>query len=72
MLLNILATAELDAGPIIEQDVIRITHADSIADMIRKGHGKLVAFWHFLCAWKKKGIKKLTLSIYIITQTLKG
>lgn len=30
-------TAELDAGPIIEQDVIRVGHADSIADMVRKG-----------------------------------
>lgn len=30
-------TAELDAGPIIEQDVVRITHKDSIQDMIRKG-----------------------------------
>lgn len=30
-------TAELDAGPIIEQDVIRVDHRDSIADMVRKG-----------------------------------
>lgn len=30
-------TAELDAGPIIEQDVIRVSHDDSIADMVRKG-----------------------------------
>ncbi|RZS44624.1 formyltetrahydrofolate deformylase [Herbihabitans rhizosphaerae] len=30
-------TAELDAGPIIEQDVIRVDHGDSIADMVRKG-----------------------------------
>jgi len=30
-------TAELDAGPIIEQDVIRVDHADTIADMVRKG-----------------------------------
>lgn len=30
-------TAELDAGPIIEQDVIRVSHRDSIADLIRKG-----------------------------------
>lgn len=30
-------TAELDAGPIIEQDVIRITHSDTIADMTRRG-----------------------------------
>lgn len=30
-------TAELDAGPIIEQDVARINHRDSIDDLIRKG-----------------------------------
>ncbi|EFJ44867.1 hypothetical protein VOLCADRAFT_106243 [Volvox carteri f. nagariensis] len=31
------ATAELDAGPIIDQAVTRITHRDSVEDMIRKG-----------------------------------
>lgn len=30
-------TSELDAGPIIEQDVIRIDHSDSVADMVRQG-----------------------------------
>ncbi|MCP2277560.1 formyltetrahydrofolate deformylase [Nocardia amikacinitolerans] len=30
-------TAELDAGPIIEQDVIRIDHADEVRDMVRQG-----------------------------------
>jgi formyltetrahydrofolate deformylase len=30
-------TAELDAGPIIEQDVIRVDHADSVRDMVRQG-----------------------------------
>lgn len=30
-------TADLDAGPIIEQDVVRITHKDSIKTLIRKG-----------------------------------
>lgn len=30
-------TADLDAGPIIEQDVVRISHTDSIKDLIRKG-----------------------------------
>ncbi|MDX2139979.1 MAG: formyltetrahydrofolate deformylase [Chloroflexota bacterium] len=30
-------TAELDAGPIIDQDIVRVDHRDSIADMIRKG-----------------------------------
>ncbi|AXB46620.1 formyltetrahydrofolate deformylase [Amycolatopsis albispora] len=30
-------TADLDAGPIIEQDVIRVGHGDSVTDMVRKG-----------------------------------
>jgi formyltetrahydrofolate deformylase len=30
-------TAELDEGPIIEQDVIRTSHRDSIDDLVRKG-----------------------------------
>jgi formyltetrahydrofolate deformylase len=30
-------TSELDAGPIIDQDVIRIDHGDSVDDMVRKG-----------------------------------
>lgn len=30
-------TADLDAGPIIEQDVMHISHRDSVEDMIRKG-----------------------------------
>lgn len=30
-------TEELDAGPIIEQDVTRTSHTDEIADLIRKG-----------------------------------
>jgi formyltetrahydrofolate deformylase len=30
-------TAELDAGPIIEQDVVRVTHADSVAQLTRMG-----------------------------------
>jgi formyltetrahydrofolate deformylase len=31
------ATAELDEGPIIEQDVVRISHRDDVEDLIRKG-----------------------------------
>ena len=31
------ATAELDEGPIIAQDVEPVTHRDSVADMVRKG-----------------------------------
>mgnify|MGYP003171144957 CR=1 FL=1 len=30
-------TTELDAGPIIEQDVVRITHKDAIEDLVNKG-----------------------------------
>ncbi|MDJ0697749.1 formyltetrahydrofolate deformylase [Mastigocoleus sp. MO_188.B34] len=30
-------TADLDAGPIIEQDVVRISHRDTVGDLIRKG-----------------------------------
>jgi formyltetrahydrofolate deformylase len=30
-------TAELDQGPIIEQDVIRIAHGDTVADLVRYG-----------------------------------
>ncbi len=30
-------TTELDAGPIIEQDVVRITHKDTIEDLVTKG-----------------------------------
>jgi formyltetrahydrofolate deformylase len=31
------ATSDLDEGPIIEQDVIRASHRDSIDDLVRKG-----------------------------------
>jgi formyltetrahydrofolate deformylase len=30
-------TEDLDQGPIIEQDVVRVTHADSVADLQRRG-----------------------------------
>ena len=30
-------TAELDAGPIIEQDVVHVSHKDSVEDMVRIG-----------------------------------
>ena len=30
-------TTELDAGPIIEQDIVRITHKDTVADLVHKG-----------------------------------
>ena len=31
------ATPELDEGPIIEQDVVRVGHWDTVQDLIRKG-----------------------------------
>ena len=30
-------TTELDAGPIIEQDIVRITHKDTVQDLVSKG-----------------------------------
>ena len=47
------ATAELDTGPIIEQDVVRVSHENSVEDMVRKGRDleKMVlsrAIWHHL------------------------
>ncbi len=46
-------TGDLDAGPIIEQDVVRVSHADTVEDLIRKGRDleKIVlsrAVWHHL------------------------
>lgn len=46
-------TTELDAGPIIEQDVSRVSHKDSVEDMVRKGRDleKIVlsrAVWNHL------------------------
>jgi len=46
-------TAELDAGPIIEQSVVRVSHKDNIEDLVRKGRDleKVVlsqAIWHHL------------------------
>ena len=46
-------TAELDAGPIIGQDVAHVSHKDSVADLVRKGRDieKVVlsrAIWYFV------------------------
>lgn len=30
-------TSDLDQGPIVEQDVVRVSHRDDVADMVRKG-----------------------------------
>jgi formyltetrahydrofolate deformylase len=31
------ATVDLDQGPIIEQDVVRVTHRDDVPELVRKG-----------------------------------
>ncbi len=46
-------TVDLDAGPIIEQDVVRVSHQDAVEDMVRKGQDleKVVlsrAVWYHL------------------------
>lgn len=46
-------TSDLDAGPIIEQNVLRVNHKDAVRDLVRKGQDveKLVlaqAIWHHL------------------------
>lgn len=46
-------TAELDGGPIIEQNVVQVSHRESVADLIRKGkdNEKVVlakAIWHHI------------------------
>jgi formyltetrahydrofolate deformylase len=46
-------TKDLDAGPIIAQDIIRVSHADSVEDLVRKGRDleKLIlsrSIWHHL------------------------
>jgi formyltetrahydrofolate deformylase len=37
------ATADLDEGPIIEQDVVRVSHRDAVEDLVRKGRDLEVA-----------------------------
>lgn len=58
-------TADLDAGPIIEQDIVRISHNDSIRQMKRKGKDieKIVlakAIWahinHYVLSFKNKTV----------------
>jgi len=46
-------TADLDAGPIIAQDVVHVSHKNSVQDMVRMGRDleKVVlarAIWHQL------------------------
>lgn len=58
-------TAELDAGPIIAQDVVSVSHTDSIEDLVRKGRDleKIVlarAIWaqvnHKILVWENRTI----------------
>ena len=59
-------TRDLDAGPIIEQDVIRIDHGDTVADMVRLGRDaeKLVLArglrWHLEDRVLVQGNKTIT------------
>ncbi|MNC91652.1 Formyltetrahydrofolate deformylase [compost metagenome] len=44
-------TEDLDQGPIIQQDIVRVSHRDSVADLVRLGRDleKVVlarAVWH--------------------------
>jgi len=52
-------TTELDAGPIIEQDVTRVTHKDSVEDLVRRGRDleKMVLA---RAVWQHLGRKVLT------------
>ena len=49
-------TADLDEGPIIEQDVTRVTHNDTVKDLIRKGRDleKIVLSRAILSHFKRK------------------
>ena len=49
-------TADLDEGPIIEQDVARVTHNDTVKDLIRKGRDleKIVLSRAILSHFKRK------------------
>ena len=38
-------SSELDEGPIIEQDVVRVSHADSVEDMVRWAGTWRRPFW---------------------------
>ena len=57
-------TTELDAGPIIEQDVVRITHKDTVQDLVNKGKdlektGRIGTFGHFIITLTDEILKKL-------------
>jgi formyltetrahydrofolate deformylase len=41
-------TEELDEGPIIEQDITRVSHINSVDDFIMKGKDLSAPFWQEL------------------------
>jgi len=45
------ATADLDEGPIIEQDVVRCSHRDSVQDLVRKGRDREKGVWARAVRW---------------------
>ncbi|MBK7950941.1 MAG: formyltetrahydrofolate deformylase [Deltaproteobacteria bacterium] len=49
------ATAELDEGPIIEQDVVRVSHRDTPDDLVRKGRDVERVVLSRAVAWHLEG-----------------
>ncbi|MBY0401602.1 formyltetrahydrofolate deformylase [Myxococcota bacterium] len=49
------ATAELDEGPIIEQDVVRVSHRDTPEDLVRKGRDVERVVLSRAVAWHLEG-----------------
>lgn len=44
-------TADLDQGPIIHQDVMRVSHEDAVSDLVRLG----TAIWRRTCSPRRSG-----------------
>jgi formyltetrahydrofolate hydrolase len=52
-------TEELDEGPIIEQDITRVSHINSVDDFIMKGKDLSAPFWQehkTACRKKSNGL----------------
>jgi formyltetrahydrofolate deformylase len=49
------ATVDLDEGPIIEQDVVRVSHRDTPEDLIRKGRDVERTVLSRAVAWHLEG-----------------
>jgi formyltetrahydrofolate deformylase len=47
-------TEDLDEGPIIEQDVVRVTHADTVDDLRRRGADVERAVLSRAVAWRSE------------------